>query len=456
MNPSLENQLLLAFYGDDFTGSTDVLESLARAGLQAALFLKPPSPEQIEGRGLHAVGVAGISRSLPAEQMDAELRPVFEALHKLKPRFAHYKVCSTFDSSPHIGSIGRALEIGQSTFGSPYVLMVVGAPILGRYCVFGNLFARSGGESEPFRLDRHPTMRRHPTTPMTESDLRLHLSQQTDKSIALLDVLKLDLPAEQAADELGQLFAESEIVIFDTLYNEHLTVIGQLMCGASIYNRTLFCVGSSGVEYALTSYWKAIGSLPDEPHFRTGKVEQIVAVSGSCSSVTASQVEWAVAHGWGEIALQTEMLVNAAKCENEIKRIVHEATKVLSSGRSVVLHTCRGPQDERLPATAKALRNRPDGAGSAEVLGTIMGHILRAILQATHLTRVAVTGGDTSGFVARALAIESLEFVSTLYPGSPLCRARSADAAIENVEIVFKGGQVGKVDFLECVRRGHI
>ncbi|MBP9903617.1 MAG: hypothetical protein KBH45_19345, partial [Verrucomicrobia bacterium] len=29
--------LLLAYYGDDFTGSTDVMESLARAGLRTVL-----------------------------------------------------------------------------------------------------------------------------------------------------------------------------------------------------------------------------------------------------------------------------------------------------------------------------------------------------------------------------------------------------------------------------------
>ena len=85
-----------------------------------------------------------------------------------------------------------------------------------------------------------------------------------------------------------------------------------------------------------------------------------------------------------------------------------------------------------------------------------MGRILRQVLQEAGLPRAAVTGGDTSGFVARTLGIESLEFVSPLYPGSPLCRARTTTEAIDNLEIVFKGGQVGKVDFFECVRRGHI
>jgi hypothetical protein len=44
----------------------------------------------------------------------------------------------------------------------------------GRYQAFGNLFATVEGTA--YRLDRHPTMSRHPVTPMTEADLRLHLS----------------------------------------------------------------------------------------------------------------------------------------------------------------------------------------------------------------------------------------------------------------------------------------
>ena len=83
--------------------------------------------------------------------------------------------------------MGHTIELGQRVFQSPYVPLVVGAPVLNRFCVFGNLFARSGPESDVFRLDRHPTMSRHPVTPMDESDLRLHLARQTTRPIGLVD-----------------------------------------------------------------------------------------------------------------------------------------------------------------------------------------------------------------------------------------------------------------------------
>ena len=43
----LPDGLVLSYYGDDFTGSTDVMESLTFAGVKTVLFMAPPSAEQI-------------------------------------------------------------------------------------------------------------------------------------------------------------------------------------------------------------------------------------------------------------------------------------------------------------------------------------------------------------------------------------------------------------------------
>ena len=134
--------MLFSFYGDDFTGSTDVMESLAMNGLPAVLFTRIPSPEeQARFAGFDAVGLAGTSRSQTPQWMDANLPRAFDWLKGLGARFCHYKVCSTFDSAPHVGNIGRAIEIGRNVFGQSVTPLVVGAPQLKRYTAFGNLFA---------------------------------------------------------------------------------------------------------------------------------------------------------------------------------------------------------------------------------------------------------------------------------------------------------------------------
>src|SRR5215470_14943556 len=125
---------LLTWYGDDFTGSTDVLEMLSLHGLASVLFLERPGAELLD-RFAHyrAFGLAGSSRSRSPEWMDEHLPPACEWLASLGAPICHYKVCSTFDSSPQVGSIGRALEIGQRLFGTPCVPIIAGAPALGRY-----------------------------------------------------------------------------------------------------------------------------------------------------------------------------------------------------------------------------------------------------------------------------------------------------------------------------------
>ncbi|RVD47401.1 four-carbon acid sugar kinase family protein, partial [Mesorhizobium sp. M7A.F.Ca.ET.027.03.2.1] len=166
--------LLLSYYGDDLTGSTDVMEALELGGVPTVLFMRQPDAALLSRFGhCRAIGLAGTSRSETPQWMDTHLRDAFAWLKTLNAEICHYKVCSTFDSSPTIGSIGRAIEIGRSVFAQASVPLLVGAPQLKRYTTFGHLFAAY--RDQYFRIDRHPVMSRHPTTPMDESDLLIHL-----------------------------------------------------------------------------------------------------------------------------------------------------------------------------------------------------------------------------------------------------------------------------------------
>jgi len=452
---NLPEGLLLSFYGDDFTGSTDTMEVLAKAGLRTALFLEPPSGEVLARfEGLRAVGVAGVSRSLSPQEMDRQLPQIFGALRDLDAPLFHVKVCSTFDSAPEIGSIGHTIRLGQHVFGSEFVPLVVGAPALNRFCVFGNLFARSGPESEVFRLDRHPTMSRHPVTPMEESDLRLHLAQQTTQGIGLIDVLQLEHPRERLMAEVEALVkAGQEIILFDTLTAEHLRTMGQFLWERAQSRPGLFVVGSSGVEYALASYWQAQNLLSDPPEFAASAVEQIVVVSGSCSPVTARQIEWANANGFAVVALDPIRLLQAeggASWETPLR----EAMAALDRGGSVVLHTCLGPDDPRLEATRAYLAQTRE-VGSSRI-GQVLGRLLKTILERSRVRRAVVAGGDTCGYAARELGITALEMVAPMAPGSPLCRVYAEDKKIDGMEILFKGGQVGRIDLFGSILKGSV
>ncbi len=446
---------LLSYYGDDLTGSTDVMEALTLGGVPTVLFLQPPTDAHLaEFAGCRAFGIAGISRSMSPAQMDAELVPAFTRLAEIGARFVHYKVCSTFDSSPTTGSIGHAINIGQAILRSAFVPLVVAAPVLKRYVVFGNLFAGVG--SETYRLDRHPTMSRHPITPMTESDLRRHLALQTTKSIGLVDLLALAQPAADLDATIERLRAQGvEIILFDTVDETHLVAIGRVLwerCAA----RGQFVVGSSGVEYALTAYLRRAGLLtPMVPPPAPPVVAQVVVMAGSAAPTTAAQIAAAIERGYAGIRVDAPALIDPTYADAAREFAVAAALEALGRGASVVLYAARGPDDPALATTRT--RARQLGIPDHEVgqrLARAQGEILARIVATTGLRRVCVAGGDTSGYVARALGIYALEMATPVAPGAPLCRAHSSVPAFNGLEISLKGGQNGQADYFEQIRRG--
>lgn len=441
---SVSHRLRLAYYGDDFTGSTDALEFLTRAGMKAALFIEPPSMEKLARYpDLQAIGVAGLTRSMTPVAMELELRPAFVALRALGAPHVHYKVCSTFDSSPMVGSIGRAIEIGTEIFRARFVPLLVGAPALGRYCIFGNLFARMGigSTGEIYRLDRHPSMSRHPITPADESDLRQHLARQTTKDVALFDILHVALPAVEARAALDELLAGSpDVVLFDVLSVDQLARLGALLDAHASREAPLFSVGSSAVEMALGAHWTAVGGSETRPAYEAmsawphpGGANPLLVVSGSCSPVTAGQISWALANGFTGVAFDPG---------GDFRAATSTAIAALTSGRSVVVYTSRGEVGRDLCPPIE--------------LGTALGRLAREAIARTGVKRVVVAGGDTSSYAARALGIEAVEMIAPLAPGAPLCRAHAPGSPADGIEINFKGGQVGAEDYFGAVARGKL
>lgn len=463
---------LYAYYGDDFTGSTDVLEALSLAGINTVLFTSVPSEElRREFADCQAVGIAGESRSRPPEWMGAHLPAVFRWLGALGAPIVHYKTCSTFDSSPQIGSIGRALEIGRETLSPRFVPIVIAAPHLRRYIAFGNLFAAAG--ERVCRIDRHPTMRSHPVTPMYEADLRRHLAAQTPLPIGLVDLTTF--AQGRAPEALAESLSHGDAaVLFDGVSEAELEETGGLLwqhaaatqsADAELQRthteqqradseqrraeieqrrvdtrRPLFCVGSSGLTYALLSAWRRAHVIAGEPaRARAARVETLLVMSGSCSPVTERQIRTALANGYHGIPLDITRLVDESYGAAALQKALEDAVTHLSAGQSTVIYSALGPL---APAT------EPGG----EALGRRAGVLLRRILGEMRVRRIVLAGGDTSSHAVAQLGIHALTWAASLEPGAPLCRAHAQAPEADGLQLVLKGGQVGGDDFFERVR----
>jgi uncharacterized protein YgbK (DUF1537 family) len=429
---------LISFYGDDFTGSTDVMEALASNGVETVLFLRQPDSSLLARFSTaQAVGLAGISRSETPDWMDVHLTEAFQWLKTLNAGLCHYKVCSTFDSSPAIGNIGRAIEIGRNVFGKTTVPLIVGSPQIRRYTAFGQLFAAYQGRN--YRIDRHPVMSRHPVTPMDEADILKHLARQTNLASASIDNV-----AVLTSDARKQAGVETDILLMDVLDAATQAAAGDLLWNV-LREKGRFVCGSSGVEYALIPVWRKAGLIGDKPPFSdAGAVDRIAVVSGSVSPTTERQIRHALANGFDGIPLDPVAL---AAGEDEITRAIDAGMAVLSAGRSVILYTALGPAADRGGEIDTS-------AGARHRIGKALGRIERELVARAGLKRAVIAGGDTSSHALGEMGIAALTLTMPLpqTPGSPLCIAHGG--AADGLQIALKGGQVGGDDYFSMIRSG--
>ncbi|MBV4534016.1 four-carbon acid sugar kinase family protein [Pseudomonas sp. SWRI107] len=454
-------KLPLVFYGDDFTGSTDALEVLTAAGLKCALFLDPPTPELLaELGGFDAIGIAGDSRALSNAEMDVALPEIFEGIKRLSPALIHYKVCSTFDSADSVGSIGHVIELASRIYGVKGVPIIAGNPALGRYCVFGNLYALSKTDHKVHRIDRHPIMRAHPITPMHEADLSIHIGKQKNLSIGKVDISQLARSAELSGlvNELSQ---QHDAVLFDGSDDSHMITAGQVLTELSSGAAPVFVVGSSGVEYGLTQYWRTAGVFPPRASLATPlkPVDQVLVISGSASPLSQAQIEAAIDYGFVELEVDAAALITESRKSAAIRDVVMAAVSHLEEGRSVLIHTAKGPGDSRIEQMIEAMLQKGLPRDEARVQGgkqlaMEVGQVALEILKAFPLKRLVVSGGDTSSQVTKVLAPDALVIKSDISPGAPLCEMRSREPYLKDVEIALKGGQMGNRDYFVKALRG--
>ena len=464
----------IAFYADDFTGATDTLATASVAGLRAILFLRVPDAALLACVGsLDVLGIAGAARSMDKEAMVAELLPVRDFFTELGARVLHYKTCSTFDSSPAVGSIGTAIACLRPFSTNPLVAIVGGQPNLNRYCLFGNLFATVETGGPVFRIDRHETMSRHPVTPMTEADLRLHLSRQGLAAVASIDYTAYDLDETAFEARLDDVLGTGpDAVLFDIGHPSHLAVVGRTLWQHASTGAPLLAVGASSVAQALIAYWKSqeraveplaaedaasasspasllaawpasllaaspasSAAAPRVSSAATARVPRpsgrpVLVVAGSLSGVTARQR--AAATSYAHVAVDARRLADSGV--SAVAPVLAEVVALLRAGRHVLVHTAA---------------DDPDRRPSASRLAHETGQLLRHVLDQVPLGRIGIAGGDTSSHAIQALDCWGLSYLGPVAPGVSLCRLHADSAEIHGLEVMLKGGQMGPPDVFE-------
>ncbi|PQV54100.1 four-carbon acid sugar kinase family protein [Paraburkholderia sp. BL21I4N1] len=452
------------FYGDDFTGATDTLAHLARAGLRTMLFFEVPSAARLSTLGpLDALGVAGAARTMAPSVQQRELAGVGAAFAKLGVRVMHYKVCSTFDSAPQTGSIGMAVRTLREYCANELVAVVGGQPDLRRYCVFGELFAAAGADDARqavYRIDRHPTMSRHPVTPMQEADLRVHLQRQGLENVQSIDWRSYAAGAAALqSDVRRRLDSKPDALLFDVLDESHLQAIGDLILRYAAMSAPLLAVGASSVAraYALARGGAGRSAAASGPVRLAPARGPVLVLAGSLSPLTAIQIE--AARSYVRVELDPLQMTGDAAAEYLAARVEAIAAS-LRGGRNVLAFTKRRAADRETTANVSTNANARIDAPSAAVaarpqLADACAALLQQVLGTVRLHRIGIAGGDTSSFAVRALGAWGLSYLAPLSAGVTVCRLHADRAELDGMEIMLKGGQMGDADLFEQLLNGN-
>lgn len=404
--------MLLGCIGDDFTGSSDLGNTLTKAGMRVTQYVgipdAPASPD------VEAGVVALKSRSIPVA--DA-VKLSLDALAWLRAQGCTqflFKYCSTFDSTAE-GNIGPVAEALADALGARQVLVCPAFPATGRSIYQGHLFVTD-------RLLSESGMQNHPLTPMTDPDIRRWLGHQIKGSVGHVPA---QIVMQGAAATRARMQAEDAsghcLLVADAITDNDLITLGQAAADLPLLT------GGSGIAMGLPGNFRAKGLLSAQDNAWVGLAGRSAILSGSCSNATRAQV-----------ALHAK--------SNPVREVTAEQVMTGDVTAQGLAKWALEQQDMPLiytsadPAVVAKAQARFGKEIIAEKIEAMFAQLARDLV-AGGVTRLITAGGETSGAVVEGLGLSALQIGPEIDPGVPMIRASA------NLVLALKSGNFGGPDF---------
>ncbi|HEX2135207.1 MAG TPA: 3-oxo-tetronate kinase [Microvirga sp.] len=407
--------MLLGVIADDFTGASDIANTLSKGGLSTVQFLGIPS------RAAPAACEAGVvalkSRSIPAADAVTLSLEAFEWLRAQGCRQFVFKYCSTFDSTPegNIGPVGEALA---EALGASGVVACPAFPTAGRTVYQGHLFVGD-------RLLNESGLEKHPLNPMTDADLRRWLSRQSKQPVGHVPWAVVRAGAEAIRAALAAAAAKGErLVIADAISDEDLLAIGEACAEAPLLT------GGSGIALGLPRNFIRAGLAGQGGTAFRGISGPEAILAGSCSRATLQQIE-VHRRDHPVLLVEVEAVMEGAVTPEALTAFVHD-----HEGAAPLVYSSAAPE------RVQSCQARFGRDAIAHRLDALFAETARRLVH-DGVRRLVVAGGETSGAVVTALGLDALAIGPEIDPGVPALSA--ADG--RGLALALKSGNFGGPDF---------
>ena len=411
--------VLLGSIADDFTGATDLCNTLVRRGMRTVQLIDVPESEA-EIPDAEAVVVALKSRTAPVGEAVEKSLAALRWLQRAGARQILFKYCSTFDSTDD-GNIGPVAEALLDALGGDFTIYCPAFPENGRTIYRGYLFVGDVLLSES-------GMRDHPLTPMRDPSLVRVLQRQCRGRVGLVPYARVAEGAAAVAAEFAALRRQGcRHAIVDAVEDRHLEEIGAAAAELALLT------GGSGIALGLPENFRRKGLIgAGGAADRLPRVEGAAAVlSGSCSEATLEQV----AHMRERAPAFTIDPLALAQGRDVVGEALTWARARL--GEAPILLSATAP-----PQEVAAVQERLGRERAGRVIEDAMAGIARGLVE-RGVRRLVVAGGETAGAVVQALGVKGLMIGRQIDPGVPW----TVSLGERRLALALKSGNFGGPDF---------
>jgi 3-dehydrotetronate 4-kinase len=409
--------LKLGCIADDYTGASDLANTLTRAGLRTVQTIGVPADDLVMPE-VDAVVVSLKSRSIEASIAVERSRAAEKWLRSRGAGHVLFKICSTFDSTDR-GNIGPVMDALRADSADRIVLVTPAFPETGRTVYQGNLFVGQ------VPLNESP-LKDHPLNPMHDSNLVRVLARQSKTQVGLVDLATVTRGVEAVRAKLADLSAKGMgAAVIDAVFELDLETIGAVAVEHKV------SVGASGMGLGLARALAKGATASAAAGDAIGGPAACLA--GSCSQATLGQIASAekvmpVLH------LDPDQVI---KGKDEARRALSWARERLGSGPVLIASSAT-------PDEVAALQSRHGRDAAGHAIEQAMADIAEGLVQ-SGVHRLVVAGGETSGAVVDRLRIPGFLVGAEIAAGVPVLRAVGAkDGAML---LALKSGNFGGPEF---------
>jgi 3-dehydrotetronate 4-kinase len=414
--------LALGCIADDYTGASDLANTLTRAGLRTVQTIGVPS-DDLALPDVDAVVVSLKSRSIEASQAVARSRAAEKWLRGRGAEHVLFKICSTFDSTD-AGNIGPVMDALREDSEDNIALVTPAFPETGRTVYQGNLFVGS------VPLNESP-LKDHPLNPMHDSNLVRVLARQSRTRVGLVDLATVARGPDAVRARLADLAAGGfGAAIIDAVFDHDLGTIGTVALDHRV------SVGASGIGLGLAR--ALVGSGKVRPEAASASDEAPVGgpaacLAGSCSQATLQQITNAE-RGMAVLHLDPERIVTG---KDEVRRALAWARDRISEGPVLIASSAT-------PDEVAALQSRHGRDAAGHAIEQAMADIAEGFVE-DGVRRLVIAGGETSGAVVDRLRIPGFLVGAEIAAGVPVLRAVGANKGA--MLLALKSGNFGGPQF---------